>query len=73
MSAFNPNPGGYVNSKDGHPQFKSALLQLRNIADNQSIAELQTKKVAELRFRIFKIWLPEFRNSQQFPASSATF
>ncbi len=38
-----------------------------------SIAELRTKKVAELRLRTFKSWLPEFRNSPQSPASSATF
>jgi hypothetical protein len=31
------------------------------------------KKVAELRLRTFKIWLLQFRNSLQSPASSATF
>ncbi len=49
---------------------------LRNSAilrTTKSIAELRTKKVAELRLRIFKLWLPQFRNYPQSPANSATF
>ncbi len=56
--------------KGGHPQFKSAPLQLRNIADNQiDCGVADWKKVAELWLQTFKIWLPQFRNFPQSPAS----
>ncbi len=44
-------------SKGGHPQFKSALQQLRNIADNQidcGVTDLK-KLRGELQLRTFKI------------------
>ncbi len=59
------------NHKGGHPQFKSATPQY--CGQPNRLRNCGLKKVAELRLRTFKIWLPQFRNSQQFPASSATF
>jgi hypothetical protein len=43
----------HILPKGGHPQFKSAPPQLRNIADNQICCGL--KKVAELRLWTLKI------------------
>jgi hypothetical protein len=55
-----------VRNLSPHPN--SAILQT-----TKSIAELRTKKVAELQLRTFELWLPQFRNYPQSPANSATF
>jgi hypothetical protein len=51
---------------------RNLSLHLRNSAilrTTKTIAELRTKKVAELWLRTLKIWLPQFRNFPQSPAS----
>ncbi len=51
------------NIKGGHLQFNTTPPQLHNIADNQFDYGIEN----------FRIWVLQFRNSQQSPASSATF
>ncbi len=58
-------------SKGGHLQFKSATVQY--CGQPNRLLSCGLKKVAGLRLRTFKIWLPQFCNSQQSPANSATF
>ncbi len=57
--------------KGGYPQFMSATPQYCGLPNRLRSCGL--KKVAELRLRTFKSWLPQFRNFQQSPASSVTF
>jgi hypothetical protein len=59
----------HVNIKGGHPQFKSATRQY--CGQPNRLRSWELKKVAELRFRTFKIWLPQFRNSPKPSANSA--
>ncbi len=58
-------------NKGGHPQFKTASPQYCGTLNQWRSCGL--KKIAELRLRTFKILLPQFRNSPQSTASSATF
>ncbi len=61
-----------------HQRWESAIL-VRNSAISQYCGQPKRlrncglKKVSELWLRTFNIWLPQFRNSLQSSASSATF
>jgi hypothetical protein len=55
-----------LSPKGGHPQFKSATPQY---CGQPYWLRSWLKKVVELRLRTFKLWLPQFRNFPQSPAS----